>query len=384
MGWPEELQAELNDISARGLARTLREVEPLGGMSASVQGRPCVLFCTNNYHGLSGHPTVVSSARAALERFGAGAQASRLVTGHFSIHRELEERTALFKEAEACLAFPTGFMANLAAVAGLVGEGDGVFCDRLNHASLVDACRLSGAKLRVYAHGDMESLEKALTRGGRFRRRLIVTDTLFSMDGDVAPLPALMELADRFECLVMVDDAHGTGVLGATGRGAVQHFGLQRKPDVVMGTYSKALGSLGGFLTGPRVWMDFLVNRSRPFIYTTGLPPASCGASLGALEVLEKEPERVAKLSLLSRQVQESLSAAGFQIPEVPGPIVPVRVGDNEKTVRMSERLLEEGVLVVAIRPPTVPKGTARLRVSLSSSHTQGEVEQLLSAFRKL
>jgi 8-amino-7-oxononanoate synthase len=382
----EELKQELADLESQGLKRQLRTVDLVGGTRAKVNGQDCVLFCANNYLGLADHPRVLKMARQALERYGAGAQASRLVSGNFPIHDLLEEETALFKGSESCLAFPTGYMANLAAVSGLVGDEDAVLCDRLNHASLIDACRSSKAKLMVYEHLNLEELRGCLERSRNYRRRLIVTDSLFSMDGDVVPLPQIMELAGEFDAMVLIDDAHGTGVLGVGGRGGAHHFPLKTAPTVVVGTYSKALGSMGGFVCASKTVIDTLLNKARTFIYTTGLPPSVCGASLGALEVLEEEPDRVAKLAQNSRKIRDGLKGLGFEVPagEAVSPIIPVQIGDNEKALQMSAKLLEEGVLVVAIRPPTVPKGTARLRLSVSSAHTEDQISQLMRAFQKL
>ncbi len=384
MGWLEDIHEELHEFDHQGLLRKLRIVDFLGGMRATVENRDCVLFCANNYLGLADHPRVLERAQKALYRYGGGAQASRLISGNFPVHRQLEERTAAFKGAEACLAFPTGYMANLAAVGALASEEDAVLCDRLNHASLIDACRMSKAKMLVYGHLDLEDLRKQLERAGKYRRRVIVTDALFSMDGDLVPLTKLMDLAREFDALVMLDDAHGTGVLGPTGRGAVHHFPLRHFPAIVVGTYSKALGSMGGFVCGSKLFVEYLLNKARTFLYTTGLSPAVCGASLGALEVLEGEPQRVEKLWENSKKIREGLRALGFDIPRGAGPILPVMVGENEEALEMSGKLLEEGILVVAIRPPTVPKGTARLRLSVSSAHTDSDIEKLLNAFKKL
>lgn len=384
MSWIDDLHEEMHELDAQSLRRKLRVVEPLGGMKASINNKDCVLFCTNNYLGLADHPKVLERSQRALVRYGASAQASRLVSGHFPIHLQLEEITALFKGAEACLAFPTGYMANLAAVTTLVGEEDAVLCDRFNHASLIDACRASKAKFLVYEHLDLEDLKKQLERAGKYRRRLVVTDALFSMDGDLVPLLKVTNLAHEYDALVMVDDAHGTGVLGPGGQGITHHFPLKHFPAVVMGTYSKALGSMGGFVCGPKLFIETMLNKARTFIYTTGLAPAVCGASLGALEVLQQEPQRVEKLWENAKKVRDGLRALGYDIPRGAGPIMPIIVGENEEALKMSEKLLEEGILVVAIRPPTVPKGTARLRLSVSAAHSDADIEKLFNAFKKL
>lgn len=384
MSWKDDLHEALGEMDSRGLRRRLRTVDLLGGMRASVENKNCVLFCTNNYLGLADHPHVLEQSQKALFRYGAGAQASRLVSGSFPIHQLLEEKTAVFKGAEACLAFPTGYMANLAAVSALVDEKDVILCDRLNHASLIDACRMSKAKFLVYDHLSLEDLQKRLEKTAKYRRRLVVTDGLFSMDGDLVPLLKLMELTHDYEALVMVDDAHGTGVLGPGGQGIIHHFPLKDFPAVVVGTYSKALGSMGGFVCGSREFIEYLLNKARTFIYTTGLPPAVCGASLGALEVLEKEPNRVDKLRSNSKKIRDGLKVLGYDIPTGNSPILPVVVGENEKALRMSSKLWEEGILIVAIRPPTVPQGTARLRLSVSAAHTDEDIAKLLDAFKKL
>lgn len=384
MGWLDDIHEELHEMDAQGLRRRLRVVDLLGGMRASVDHKDCVLFCTNNYLGLADHPRVLERAQKALLRYGAGAQASRLVSGHSPVHMQLEEITSLFKGSEACLAFPTGYMANLAAISAMVGEEDAILCDRLNHASLIDACRMSKAKLLIYEHLNLDDLKKQLERSAKYRRRLIVTDALFSMDGDLVPLLKVTNLAHEYDAEVYVDDAHGTGVLGPGGQGITHHFPLEHFPAVVMGTYSKALGSLGGFICGPKMFIEYLLNKARTFIYTTGLPPAVCGASLGALEVLQQEPQRVEKLWDNAKKIRDGLRALGYDIPRGAGPIMPIIVGENDEAVKMSEKLLEEGILVVAIRPPTVPKGTARLRLSVSAAHTDGDIEKLFNAFKKL
>ena len=383
MSWTDDIHEELHEMEAQGLRRRLRTVDLLGGMRASVENKDCILFCTNNYLGLADHPHVLERSQKALFRYGASAQASRLVSGHLPIHQQLEEKTAAFKGSEACLAFPTGYMANLAAVSALVDEKDVILCDRLNHASLIDACRMSKAKFMVYEHLNLEDLKAQLEKTAKYRRRLVVTDGLFSMDGDLVPLLKLMELAHEYDALVMVDDAHGTGVLGPTGQGIIHHFPLKHFPAVVVGTYSKAIGSMGGFVCGSQLFIEYLLNKARTFIYTTGLPPSVCGASLGALEVMEQETSRD-KLWDNAKKIRVGLKALGYDIPRGAGPILPVMVGENEEALRMSKRLLEEGILIVAIRPPTVPKGTARLRLSVSAAHTDEDIVKLLDAFKKL
>jgi 8-amino-7-oxononanoate synthase len=384
VSWTDDIHEELHEMDAQGLRRRLRTVDLLGGMRASVENKDCILFCTNNYLGLADHPHVLERSQKALFRYGASAQASRLVSGHLPIHQQLEEKTAAFKGSEACLAFPTGYMANLAAVSALVDEKDVILCDRLNHASLIDACRMTKAKFMVYEHLNLEDLKEQLEKTAKYRRRLVVTDGLFSMDGDLVPLLKLMELAHEYDALVMVDDAHGTGVLGPTGQGIIHHFPLKHFPAVVVGTYSKAMGSMGGFVCGSQLFIEYLLNKARTFIYTTGLPPSVCGASLGALEVMEQETSRVDKLWDNAKKIRVGLKALGYDIPRGAGPILPVMVGENEEALRMSKRLLEEGILIVAIRPPTVPKGTARLRLSVSAAHTDEDIVKLLDAFKKL
>jgi 8-amino-7-oxononanoate synthase len=384
MNWMDEITCELNQMEEKSLKRSLREVDYQGAHQALIHGKQCVLFCTNNYLGLSDHPEVQARSQQALQRYGTSAQASPLISGYFPIHRELSSATAKFKGAESCLIFPTGFMANLSAIASVIQEGDIILEDRLNHASLIDAAKLSKAKLNVYHHCDMNSLEKILKRCSQFKKRLIVTDALFSMDGDVAPLADILSLAQKYEAMTLVDDAHGTGILGPGGQGIVHHLKLNAFPTLLMGTYSKALASLGGFICASQTWIDYLVNRARPFIYTTGLPPAVCGASLGAIEVIQKEPERVQQLWKNAQTVRQALQAMGFKILPSEGPIIPIWVGKNEQALDQSTRLLEKGILVVPIRPPTVPSGTARLRISVSATHTPEQLEQLITAFKGL
>jgi len=373
--WREELDA----LEAAGLRRRPVTVEGPQGPRVRVGGRDCLCFCSNNYLGLAGHPALVRAARAAAEAHGWGAGASRLISGTMSPHRELEEAVARFKRAEATLVFPTGYMANVGAIPALVGRGDDVFCDRLNHASVFDGCRLSGANLRVYPHQDAGELDRLLGRRAR-KRALVVTDTVFSMDGDLAPLPDLVDVCERRGAVLMIDEAHATGVLGPTGRGAAEHFGVEGRVPVVMGTLSKAVGSLGGYVAGSRDLIELLVNRARSFIYTTALPPAVCAASLAGLRLIEDEPERREALWARARQLQEGLERLGFEVGGTETPITPLLVGEAAAAAGLSRALLDRGILAPAIRPPTVPDGTARLRLTPIATHTEADVAELLSA----
>lgn len=362
------------------LRRRLREQENLSPTRALIDGREAVLFAGNDYLGLASHPAVVAAASGALDEHGASAGASRLVTGNHPLYRELEAALAALKGKEAALVFPSGYMANLGLLAALAGPGDTLFMDRLNHASLYDGWRLSRAELKRYRHGDLNSLEAMLGRqgqqvvdGGRF----IVTDGVFSMDGDLAPLPQLKQLAGEHGCLLVVDDAHGTGVLGPDGQGTAAHLGVEL--ELEMGTLSKALGSLGGFVAGSRELVDFLVNRARPFIFTTGLPPAAVAAANAAVRLLGEEGWRRERVLKLAARARTELVAAGMDIPDGFTPIIPIIVGSEETAVRLADLCLERGVFVPAIRTPAVPRGQARLRMTVSAAHGDGELDRAIA-----
>lgn len=321
-------------------------------------------------------------ARAAAEGarvWGTGSGASRLLTGSLAIHHLLEEKTAAFKREEAALAFSSGFAANLGIIPAIAGEDDAVWIDRASHASIVDGARLSGARVRVYPHRDVEFLERWLRRT-RAARQVIVTDAYFSMDGDVAPLTDLHALARRFGATLMVDEAHATGVYGATGRGVTEAAGLEGEVDIVMGTYGKAFGSSGAFAAGKKSMIDFLVNRARTFIYTTAAPPAVSAASLAALEIADKDPEPRERLWRNTRSLRAKLEANGFDLAGSEGPIVPLLVGDTDRALKLASRLFEKGILAPAIRPPTVPKGTDRLRLGVTAKHTEDHIGRLVEA----
>ncbi|MDD5557904.1 MAG: 8-amino-7-oxononanoate synthase [bacterium] len=379
-----DLLRDLDEIRARGLHRSLRVVERRDGPRLVIGGRALLSFCSNDYLGLADHPATSAAAREAVERFGWGSGASRLVSGTMRPHAALEEALASFKGTEAAVLFPTGYMTNLGVIAALAGPGDEVIADRLDHASIIDGCRLSGARLRVYPHGDVERLERVLAAARGARRRLIVTDTLFSMDGDLAPLREIVALARRHGAWVMADEAHATGVLGAAGRGGAELLGVEDGIDVSMGTLSKALGGSGGFVAGSAVLADYLRNRARPLIYTTAPPPASCAAALAAIGIVRREPGTRAALLGMADRLRRALGAIGLDTMGSGFQIVPVRTGDAGAAVRASAELLRRGILVPAIRPPTVPRGESRLRISVTAAHTDADVDLLAGALAEL
>jgi 7-keto-8-aminopelargonate synthetase-like enzyme len=392
---------ELSRLEADGLLRRRRCVVPLPGGRCEVDGRPLLNFASNDYLDLAGDPRVVEAARAALAA-GAGARASALVCGRGNWHVRLEERLAAFEGTEAALLFPTGYAANVGTIGALVGPGDIAFCDRLNHASLVDGCKLSGAKLRVYPHRDLARLEDALKKAAvsdatrsetgqprishpssliRAPRRLIVTDSVFSMDGDLAPLRELCDLADRYDAMLLVDEAHATGVFGERGRGVAELERVEHRGLVRVGTLSKALGTQGGFVSGERRTIEWLWNRARTQTFSTALAPAMCAAACAALDVIDQEPERRHTLLARSARFRARLVERGIAtLADGAGPIVPVLTGDPRRTLSVARRLEEGGVLVAAIRPPTVPRDTSRLRISLTYAHDDEALEGLAVA----
>jgi glycine C-acetyltransferase len=372
---------ELRDLEARGLRRQTRTISGPQGPQVTVEGRTLRLFCSNDYLGLANHPAVVGAAKEALNRYGFGTGASRLVSGTMAAHAEVEAQLARFLGTEAALAYPSGYAANLGVIPALVGPGDAVILDRLNHASLVDGARLSGAKLLVYPHRDASRLAEILERRTRFRRRLIVTDGIFSVDGDLAPLPEIFDLSRRHGAILMVDDAHGAGVLGAQGRGVLEHFGLDRV-DILMGSLSKALGGSGGYIAGSRRLIDLLLHRSRAFIYTTALPPDACAAAAGPHKMVASQPELRERLRRNVARVREGLLALGFDLMGSETQITPIRIGDAKKTVAISDFLYEQGIFLSAIRPPTVSDGQSRLRLTVTASHDEADIAHLLDAMR--
>jgi 8-amino-7-oxononanoate synthase len=368
-----DIESALSDIRDRGLYRRMRMISGPQGPRVLLDGRPVLLLCSNNYLGLADHPRVREAAAEAAMRYGAGAGASRLVSGNMRIHRRLEERLADFKGYRTALLFGSGFLANTGVVQALAKPGEVVFSDALNHASIVDGCRLAGAETFVYDHADMDHLAWGL-REAEGRGSLIVTDGLFSMDGDVAPLAEIVELARRFDARVMVDDAHGTGTVGPGGRGTVAAAGLEDEVDVLVGTLGKSLGSYGAYVCCDDAMAKYLVNTARTLIFSTALAPPQVAAAMAALELLREEPRRVERLQRNGRILRDALADQGLPAGGGDAPIVPVIVGDADGAVAASERALERGVFAQAIRPPTVPDGSSRLRLTVMASHTKSEL----------
>jgi glycine C-acetyltransferase/8-amino-7-oxononanoate synthase len=368
-----DVAERLEELRDRGLYRRLRLVHGPQGPRVLLGGRPVLLLCSNNYLGLADHPKVREAAAEAAMRWGAGAGASRLISGNMEPHRQLESKLAEFKGYEAALLFGSGYLANTGAIAALAAEGEVVFSDELNHASIVDGCRLSRAETFVYRHGDLEHLARGLEAAGG-RGSLIVTDGVFSMDGDVAPLPGLLELARRHGCRLMVDEAHATGAVGPGGRGSVAAAGLSGEVDVVVGTLGKALGSYGAYACANAETIDFLVNTARPFVFSTAPPPPSVAAATTALELVS--PDRVERLRANASGFRAALAAEGLEAGRSRTQIVPIEVGDAERTMELCERLLEHGIFAQGIRPPTVAEGSSRLRFTVMATHRAGELER--------
>ncbi len=369
----DDLQERLDELADRGLYRRLRLVGGAQGPRVVLDGRPVLLLCSNDYLGLAGDERVREGAADAARRWGAGAGSSRLVSGNLGLHAELEARLAAFKGTEAALLFGSGYLANVGVVPALARPGQVVLSDALNHASIVDGCRLAGAKTVVYRHADVEHLAWGLRQAGD-RAALVVTDGVFSMDGDVAPLEDVVRLARDHGARVMVDDAHGTGAVGPGGRGSVAAAGLEGEVDVVVGTLGKALGSYGAYVCCDDVMRRYLVNHARSLIFSTGLPPAAVGGALAALDVLEAEPRRVERLRANADALRRGLAEEGLPVAGGATQIIPLVVGAAADAVRMAEAALGRGVFAQAIRPPTVPEGTSRLRLAVMATHTPREL----------
>ena len=374
----KHISDELKQIKRAGLYRELNSVEGSQGTHLEIKGKTYLSFCSNNYLGLANNPLVIKAVKDAVGKYGWGAGASRLVSGNMRLHEVLEGEISRFKGKEASIVFPTGYMANLGTISSLVSKGDLIICDKLNHASIIDGCRLSGADFRVYPHCDMEKLENILKKSTKYPRKLIVTDTVFSMDGDIAPLPDIVRIAHKYKAMVMVDEAHGTGVFGKKGMGVVEHFNLSKKISIVMGTLSKAVGSLGGYVSGDADLINFLRNKARPFMYTTALPPAVCAASIAGIKLIRKNPSLRKSLWNNVRYLKKELDLLNFNLIPSESPIIPILIGDAKKAVDVSKFLYKKGILILAIRPPTVPAKSSRLRMTVMSTHTKKDLEKLL------
>jgi 8-amino-7-oxononanoate synthase len=371
-----EIERRLAEIERLGLGRRLRMVSGPQGPRVLIDGKPVLLLCSNNYLGLADHPNVREAAADAAMRWGVGAGASRLVSGTMTIHRRLEERLAEFEGREGCVLFGSGYLANLGVIGAFAGPGDTVFSDELNHASIIDGCKASRARIVVYRHLDYEHLRQCLRRHGGEGQRLIVTDSVFSMDGDVAPLSEIVELAHEYEARLVVDEAHATGALGPGGRGALAQAGLEREVDVIVGTLSKALGSYGAYACADAETIRYLVNTARPLIFSTAPSPPAVAGALAALGLLEQRPHRVARLHGAARTLRRALAREGFPVQESSMHIVPLIVGAEQAATQLSQAALERGVFAQGIRPPTVAAGTSRLRLTAMASHTSGELQR--------
>lgn len=384
MGKLDFLRDELERLRAEGLYTTIRHVSSPQGAWIVVDGKRALNFCSNNYLGLADDPRLLAAAEDAIDRYGVGPGAVRTIAGTMTLHDELEERLARFKGVEAAISLQSGFVANLAVIPALVGDGDVVVSDALNHASIVDGVRLTKAARRVYPHRDVDALEAVLRKVRRdgARRILVVTDGVFSMDGDIAPLDRIVEVADRHDAMVMVDDAHGEGVLGRGGRGIVDHFGLHGRVDVEVGTMSKAFGVVGGYIAGSGLLVEWLRQRARPFLFSSAVTPPDVAACIAAVEVLESSTELVDRLWANARAFKEAMADAGFETGASETPITPVMLGDEKLAHDFSRRLFEDhAVFAQSIAYPTVPRGTARIRVMISAAHGADDLAYGAEAF---
>jgi len=379
----EWIQKELKNLKNSGLYNNIRTLGSAQGAWLDVDGKQVLNFCSNNYLGLANHPRLVEKAKIALDEYGVGPGAVRTIAGTMILHRELERRVAAFKHSDAAISFQSGFVANLATIAALVGKEDAIFSDELNHASIIDGCRLSGARIIRYNHCDALNLEQVIKENeGSYRRALIVTDGVFSMDGDIAPLDRLYEIANAYDILLMVDDAHGEGVLGKGGRGIVDHFNLHGKVDIEVGTFSKAFGAVGGVVSGNADVVEWLTQRGRPFLFSSAVTPPDVAACIAAIDLLEESTELVDTLWSNGAYFKKEMSALGFNIGNSQTPITPVMLGEAQLAQDFSKRLFERGIFATSIGYPTVPQGKARIRVMISAAHSKGDLDKGLEGFK--
>lgn len=378
------LSVELQALREQGLFRSLRVLQTAQAARASVDGRSVINLSSNNYLGLTTHPTLVARAEEAVRRYGVGSGSVRTIAGTLELHMELERRLAAFKRTDAVVVFQSGFTANAGTVSSILTKDDVVVSDELNHASIIDGCRLSRAEIKVFPHRDVDAARAILRHLPASRRKLLISDGVFSMDGDLGALPGLCQIAEEFECIMMVDDAHASGVFGRHGRGTIDHFGLHGRVDIQVGTLSKAIGALGGYVAGSRALIDFLQHRARPFLFSTSHPPSVAASCIAALDVLEQEPALIARLWENTRFFKSGLQRLGFNTGASESPITPVIVGDAQVAMRLSDRLFEEGVFAQGIGFPTVARDKARVRTIVTATHTTADLQFALDAFDKV
>ena len=374
----------LQQLAQDHLLRELSVIDSPCGPMMSLNGEPTLLFSSNDYLGLANHAHLKRAAQQAIEQFGVGAGASRLISGTLTPHHNLELTLAQFTHTEAALTFSSGYTTNVGVIPHLVKSGGLILADRLCHASLIDGCRLSQATLRVFHHNDMDHLKSLLAKRAPDRPTLIVTEGVFSMDGDLAPLRELAGLAEEFEAILLVDDAHGTGVMGHTGRGTIEHWDVQSDNIIHMGTLSKALGTSGGFITGTKDFISYLINTSRSFMFSTAPPPAMASAAQAAIHLIQQQPERRAQLWHNREYMYQGLITMGCHMPMTQSPILPIIVNDPELAVKMSRHLQKKGIYIPSIRPPTVPKGTSRLRITVTAEHSIQQIDAALTAIQQV
>lgn len=380
----EWIDDELAELGRRGLLRAPTTHAGPQQVCLQIGGRELVNFGSNDYLGLASDARLAAAAAEASLQQGTGAGASPLVTGHSAAHQKLEEQLAAFEGTERALVFPSGYAANVGTIAALAGRGDAIYADQKNHASLIDGCRLSRAQVHVYPHGDWRFVAQRLAESGEYRRRLIVTESVFSMDGDLAPLAGLCELAEQFDCTLLVDEAHATGVFGAQGRGLAEQLGIERRVHVRIGTLSKALGCAGGFVCGSERLIRWLINRARTYVFSTAPPPATCAAAIAALAIVRDEPQRRSALAERAAALARRLREQGWRIGGSASQIIPLVLGDAARATHLARQLRAQGLLVPAIRPPSVPQGESLLRISLTCVHSDAMIEQLCAALAAL
>jgi glycine C-acetyltransferase len=379
------LREQLNEFRANGTYQRLRELQGPCEPISKYDGKEVINLASNNYLGLANHPKLKEAAIAAIGKFGAGTGAVRTISGTLDMHMELERRIAAFKHVEACVVFQSGFTANAGTVSAVLGKEDHIISDELNHASIIDGCRLSRAKIHVFPHADVAVAEEKLAAlVGVPGRKLLITDGVFSMDGDIGPLPALCALAEKYGAIMMVDDAHSSGVLGRNGRGTVDHFGLHGRVDIQVGTLSKAVGVLGGYVCGTKDFIEYLYHRARPFLFSTSHPPAVTAACLAAFDLLESEPERIEALWANTRYFKEELAKLGFDTGRSETPITPIFVGEAAAAHAFSKALFEEGLFATGIGFPTVPQGRARIRTIVTATHTREQLDRALEILARV